>query len=435
MILDFNNVNYNSEYSFRSSWSKNTILPMLFLVSGLCIKYKKDIILNNVPKLRDVKIAINYLEELWIVFITNNNSLTISIKSKLNNTINYELYSEFRYSILTFGLLLPFFDEIKIPNKTWWCSIWDRKNNLHYDFFVKLWFDVHESDSWIYIKKKNNIPNKIVFNPDIASTSVTENIIIFLSLYIKKETDISISNFYWNRPDIYELLKLLKIFWIDFEFINKQLKKIKYNQTNLDSIIRYDILSDFDQALFYILLSIVIKSKVKYVNYFNSYSYKEINFLNKIFWKFINIKNNTIFINGHLVDKKNRDLIIIADEYPNIMSDSQPIMSIIWLFVKSLKITDKRFLNRYNYSEYYNLFNCNNKISWNSITIFWSKTKTSWKNINKNIELYSIRESWLLLILSIFFKAKININNTNIIDRWYENIYDNLILIWTNVTN
>ena len=116
------------------------------------------------------------------------------------------------------------------------------------------------------------------------------------------------------------------------------------------------------------------------------------------------------------------------------MSDSQPLISILWLFLNSLKITDNRFINRYDYSVYYDLFLCKSAIEWNSITIFGNdNNEFIYKDIDKIIALFSIRESGMLLLLSIYFKSKINITNTNILERWYENIFNNLKLIWAYV--
>jgi len=55
----------------------------------------------------------------------------------LKKNIPKGLYGEFRYSILSIGLLLSFFDEIDIPDKTGGCAIGERKDNLHYDFFIQ----------------------------------------------------------------------------------------------------------------------------------------------------------------------------------------------------------------------------------------------------------------------------------------------------------
>jgi len=434
MILDFTKIKDKWEYTFKSTGAKNTILPMLFLVSWLSIKFKKDIILNNIPKIRDVQLCINYLISLGIKLECKNDSIKILSDSVLKNEIDYELYSSFRYSILTFWLLLNFFDTISIPTKTWWCNLGERKNDLHYDFFESVWFSISKSESWIYVRRKEDNLNNITFSPHIASTTVTENIIIFCALYEDSITEININNFYWIRPDISELLNLLKIFWYNFEFIWKKLTNIHFSYLKLPKIIQYNILSDFDQVLFYIFLWIITKSDINILNYYNKYSYEEINFLNKTFWTIVTNKNNTLYIKWSKFIKNSSDKEIIVDEYPNIMSDSQPLISILWLFLNSIKITDNRFINRYNYSIYYDLFLCKNTVEWNSITIFSNdNNEFVYKDIDKVITLFSIRESGLLLLLSIYFKSKINITNTNILERWYEDIFNNLKLIWTYV--
>jgi len=79
------------------------------------------------------------------------------------------------------------------------------------------------------------------------------------------------------------MLEVLKIFGYSFNFKNKILDEIYFTEKKVSDVVRYNILSDFDQALFYIVLAIVIKSDIKILNYFNTYPYKEIEFINTYF--------------------------------------------------------------------------------------------------------------------------------------------------------
>ena len=434
MHLDFTKIKDNWEYTFESTGAKNTVLPILFLASWLSVKFTKNIVLNNVPNLWDVDVCVKYLISLGVDISQEKTTIIIGKKSKLRNEIDFELYSGFRYSILTFWLLLSFFDSIKIPDKTGWCSLWERKNDLHYAFFESMWFEIKESENGIDVRKVSDIPKNIVFTPHVASTTVTENIILFCSLSFQNIKHIYIENFYGNRPDILEMLEVLKIFGYSFNFKNKILDEIYFTEKKVSDVVRYNILSDFDQALFYIVLAIVIKSDIKILNYFNTYPYKEIEFINTYFWDIIHIIDSTLCIYGKQTTINDKAIKIIADEYPHIMSDSQPILSILWLFSKSLNIVDNRFTNRYEYSKYYDLFSCKNKHASDFICIYWKNN--TWVNtvsLDEEIFLYSIRESWLLLLLSIYFRASININNSRILERGYENIFNNLVTIWADV--
>lgn len=435
MNIDFSNVHKDSQYSFPAPWAKNMALPLLFLASWLAVKLQKEIHISNVPKLKDVQTCVAYLEALWMNLLWEDNNIIIfGERSILKNTIPEDLYCQFRYSILSLGLLLSFFDEVHIPHKTGGCSIWERKNDLHYSFFLEAGFEVKILDTWVYVKKNTgDSPKKISFYPHIASTSVTENIILFSILSYKSFESIIVDNFYGIRPDISELLIFASLFWYTFNYENKLLTSVSYVPPNLDILVKYQILSDFDQALFYIMLAIVLRSNIFLTNYRNSYKYREISLINEMLGDIITIHNNTLCVVWkHVGQKKVSDLELFASEYPEIMSDSQPIISAFILFCDTIKILDARHEWRYDYSRYYNIFGYKTLLENKSLTLYRPPGHLTKDNVpHWEISLFSIRESGLLLLLGIFFETSISIKNTYILERWYENIFQNLSLIWT----
>ncbi len=430
MILDFANIKENSQYNIKLLWAKNTILPLLFLASWLSYKFDKNIIIENVSILKDIKTAIKFLEKLWVNISQEGDLIKIKSWFSFSNSLDIYLYSEFRYSILSLWLLLSFFNEINIPKTTWWCSIWERKSNFHYDFFKLAWFKLSENEDKIFIKKFKN-KNNLLYKSPIPSTSLSENIIIYSVLSYWKYDSIIIENFYWDRPDIKELIKFSEKFWYNFTYKDKLLSSVNYTKVNTNKIVTFKVITDFDQALFYILLSILIKSKIIIENYYNSYDYNEINYLNSLFWNIITYKDKKLYIDWDRAFFIDNDLIIYANEYPNIMSDSQPLLSICSIFANSIKIYDTRFIGRYKYWEYYKNSWYNIDINDKFIKIINNKNKSLFSE--KMFNLYSIRESALLLLLAIIKKEKIYLWNFSILERWYDKLVDNLLKIWTNV--
>ncbi len=437
MIIDFWNLDREKDYTFSISWGKNTTLPLLFLASWLACKHKSDICICNVPHLKDIIICVEFLAFLWvkITYHLKSKKIYISWKtSQLQNVIPYDIYTKFRYSILSIWLLLHFFDDVFIPDSTGWCSLWERKNDLHYAFFETVWYEIHFWNQGISIKntKKDRTNKNISFHPHIASTSLTENIIIFLVLSQTPIESIDITNFYAIRPDIAELLLVCEKFGYTFCTTGKHLHSFVYTYKKVQSFI-YTLISDFDQALFYICLALILKINITIKNYNNTYGYAEIDFLHRLFpWK-IKFWEQDIITLGKWCEYMEISEEISVNEYPHIMSDSQPVLSSLSVLLSSLTISDTRFIGRYGYGEYYKKFHCTIDIWKECITIQVPQDIPKGYEIQETISLYSIRESWLLLLLVAFFRWKIHIENTSILERGYEWIFEKLLLLGAKI--
>lgn len=441
MIIDCSKIKESFKIKkITISWAKNTALPLLFLAAGLCCKHKKNIKLINAPGSIDVSICMSILWDVWIIYTYNKISHVIDFygeKSQIRNNINSALYGKVRYSILLLWLLLSFFNEIKIPDSTWWCNIqWIRKNDIHYDFFEKIGYKIIFLEDSIIIRKGDDHIDCIEYTLRIASTSVSENILIYLLLNANKFPKITITNFYY-RPDIKELFLFCKKFGYNILVNNNILSWIFYSKPKKNKNIKFLIISDFDQLLFYIFLWLISQNIIEIKNYNNAYVYKEMKVINHLFKWLVecNKKSKYVKINyKKCVFNKRIPIEIIADTYPNIMSDSQPILSLISLYYPSIKIYDTRFPNRYDYAEYYRLMWFTNTFKANMLQIErLEQTKTEWTLNNHSFNLFSIRESWLLLLLGIYTKSKFSIDNHQILHRWYDNIASNLYVMWIKI--
>ena len=426
--------------NLKIGWAKNLTLPLLFFCAWLCIKNWVDILLTNVSKSSDIYNAVKLLKDLWLNILIDkkNNSIIFShSNSYISNNINTKLYQSIRYSILCIWLLLSFFDELVIPNTTWWCKIlWDRKNDIHYEFFEKIWYKIKENNDSIVITKDNIVKN-FTYTLPIKSTSVSENILLYLILSYQNFSSINIKNFYCERPEITELLRFCNNCWYEIQYNNWCLNYINLDpkRKNIKNF-KFLIMSDFDELLFYIFLWILSWIKVKINNYINNYSYNELRYLKKYLWdvfEYVNKwKNQVIISTKNLSLKKIKKLKIVADAYPSIMSDSQPLLSLMSLFYPKVYILDKRFKNRFWYDAYYNDFWYKTEIIDNGILIINDSPKKL--NLKSNYCLFSIRESSVLLLLAMYNQIKISIDSMDILKRGYWNIITILKKIWTKIS-
>jgi UDP-N-acetylglucosamine enolpyruvyl transferase len=404
----------------------------LFFASAIAIKNKSTIKIKNVWFLDDVSHCIIFLCEIWIAIDVHEDQKIISIdwsNSILQNSINAHTYKKFRYSILVLWLFAWHFDSFTLPEKTWGCNLWERKNDIHFDFFHSI-FEI-ENCEWKYLHFKR-IPGKqktkIHFKSHTKSSSFTENALLYIAINYAEYESISIENLYIERPDIQEILKFLSATGLDIEYINWTELTVHYKTLSKWDDLEFSLMSDFDQVLFYIMLAVLSKSDIKLTSYTNPYPYKELDYLNYALWKIVIKKENNLLIRWTEVLENEGVLEMYANHYPHIMSDSQPILSALVFVSKSIQIIDDRFIWRYTYWQYYEAAGYETSYHKNSIHIVNQKSTKAQKILK--FELKSIRESWLLLLIASYTWSKLKITNSQVLRRWYEAIFDNLSTMW-----
>lgn len=446
MILDFSHIQHNKIFEFNIWGSKNETLPLLFLASAIAYKDKRTIILENVSLIRDIFYAIKLLKDIWIeididirkkeVFIDGGSSI-------LKNKIDRSNFTELRYWILLIWLLVSFFNTVIIPLESGWCSInGKRKSNFHYNFFESLGCRLVYGIDHMEIIRSND---KYNFSnlPDVGtySTSFTENVIIFLVLNVSQNYPIhlNLNKFYSDRPEIHELLNFAKLFGYIFIHKNWILHSVTCQENKTLDIVRFRVMSDFDQLLFFIFLSLFTKNTFRLCEFCIEYKFEELRLIEKLFPNLLDRRQSGIMIinwnlNWKIINIK--ELEIESDHYPFISSDSQPILSLLSLFIEKVIIFDKRFENRYRYSDIYKLLWLSSKVESNRL-VFLNKdleiNTLSRKLDDSAFDLYSIRESGLLIIHWAITKSILEIENSFILNRWYENIFSNLTKLWVSI--
>ncbi len=166
--------------NIRVSGAKNASLPIL----AATLLGTEDIILEDVPKLKDVEIICDVLRALG-ASVENLGDGTYKINSKNINTYEtkYELMSKMRASFLVMGPLLGRMNKAKnsLPGG---CTIGARPIDLHLKGFRALGVECEEhygdsdngQDSYILAHTENLVGNKVYL--DFPSVGATENIMM-----------------------------------------------------------------------------------------------------------------------------------------------------------------------------------------------------------------------------------------------------------------
>ncbi len=150
------------------SGSKNSSLPILFA----SILVPSEVVLKNVPDLRDIHTAIKLLSILGCKAEYQNNQVMIDSSSSLNETAPYDLVRTMRASILCLGPLLARRGKAKVALPGG-CAIGIRPVDLHLMALRRMGAEITVEEGYIIAECRKLKGTHIVF--DFPTVGGTEN--------------------------------------------------------------------------------------------------------------------------------------------------------------------------------------------------------------------------------------------------------------------
>ena len=185
------------EFSVRGS--KNSALPVL----AACILAEDEVVLENLPLIRDVIQTLDILQELGCKIERNGKTVVIDSTSLQKTEINHETVQKMRSSILFLGALLGRMKQAKISYPGG-CAIGSRPIDLHLASFQRMGILVEEKDC-ILDCKREKITGTTIHLP-FPSVGATENILL---LAVKADGVTLIRNAA-REPEIVALARFLR---------------------------------------------------------------------------------------------------------------------------------------------------------------------------------------------------------------------------------
>jgi len=245
------------------SGSKNASLPIL--VATLLTENK--VVLNNVPKLKDVDTTISIIRFLGKKVVWEDNSTLVitqeksPYKDKGFVVAPYELIKKMRASFLVSGALLANYNKVKtaLPGG---CAIGVRPVDIHIKAFEQLGVEHYiESGYEVFIKKKN-IPNKTIIKLRYPSVGATENILMFLSKISEEVTIINAA----CEPEVVDLANFLKKLGVQIEGAGSRIIKIIGCKKFSSSDIYHTIIPDRIETGTFIIAAGITKGEIELNN-------------------------------------------------------------------------------------------------------------------------------------------------------------------------
>ena len=390
------------------SGSKNASLPIL----AATLLFDKPVIINNLPRVRDINTMLNLLKSLGSKIILSKDKKTAKIINKRNmkTYASYSLVKTMRGSILVLGPLVAKYYKSKtsLPGG---CLIGARPVNFHLTALKKLGMRYKIKDGYILAKSNGKLKGSTIKFPKI-SVGATENSII-ASCLAKGKTILKNCAI---EPEIKDLTNFLnsagaKIKWSG--------RTCKINGVNSLNQTEYSIMADRIEAGTFCVAATLARGNLQIDNLNPKIIRTELNLLKKIGAK-IKIDTDKILIKGP--DKIKSINNIKTKEFPGIPTDLQAQLMVLMCRADGKSsITERIFENRFMHVAELQRLGAKINIKNNKAYIDGNT-----KFIGAELMSSDLRASVALVLAAIVADGKSSINRIYHLDRGYEKIEDKL---------
>ena len=398
------------------SGSKNAALPIL----ASTILFEKEVIIKNLPRVKDIDTMINLLKSLGseIKFNKNRKIVKITKKKKQNFFASYSLVRTMRAGILVLGALVAKHQK-SITSLPGGCLIGARPVNYHLNALKKLGMKYDIKKGYIHAHTKEKLKGaKIRFSK--ISVGATENTIIAACL----ANGITILRNCAIEPEIIDLINFLKSGGAKIKFIGKRTVKIE-GIKSLEST-SYSVMSDRIETGTFCVAACLTGGNLKINNFDPKIIKTELSLLKKVGAK-IKVAKKQIHISG---PKKIKNLTnLVTKEYPNFPTDLQAQFMVLLCKAKGKRsITESIFENRFMHVAELRRLGA-------EILIKKNKAFISGDTNFQAAELMSsdLRASVALVLAAIVATGSTTINRIYHLDRGYENIENKLRKVGVNI--
>ena len=398
------------------SGSKNAALPIL----ASTILFEKEVIIKNLPRVKDIDTMINLLKSLGseIKFNKNRKIVKITKKKKQNFFASYSLVRTMRAGILVLGALVAKHQK-SITSLPGGCLIGARPVNYHLNALKKLGMKYDIKKGYIHAHTKEKLKGaKIRFSK--ISVGATENTIIAACL----ANGITILRNCAIEPEIIDLINFLKSGGAKIKFIGKRTLKIE-GVKSLEST-SYSVMPDRIETGTFCVAACLTGGNLKINNFDPEIIKTELSLLKKVGAK-IKVAKKQIHISG---PKKIKNLTnLVTKEYPNFPTDLQAQFMVLLCKAKGKSsITESIFENRFMHVAELRRLGA-------EILIKKNKAFISGDTNFQAAELMSsdLRASVALVLAAIVATGSSTINRIYHLDRGYENIENKLRKVGVNI--
>lgn len=385
----------------RVSGSKNAALPLIFatmLTEGISI-------LQNVPRIGDVFVALDILSEIGAKISFEENRLIINTESLKYSSPNHDLTSKIRASTYLIGASLARFGRFELADFGG-CSFSLRPIDLHIKSAISLGAKMVDNT----LLAEGLVGTEIrLEKPSVGATINT----LIMASAASGTTEIY---GFAKEPHVFSLIEYLGSIGADVTVTDE---KITVKESCL-SPTEFSVIGDMIEAGTYIIFAIVTGGEIR-VSGFNTCELSSLFSVLSDMGYSLFVGDDFIIAKGEKERKLEQEYPhIIADPYPGFPTDLQPIIAPLLAMNDGGVITDNVWPGRFGYLE--SLSNFGLKFSWQNSSVKIEKsTFQSGSSVCPDL-----RGGAACLIAALASDGRSDIHSPEIILRGYEKIIEKL---------
>lgn len=389
----------------KVSGSKNASLPILAasLLNNGVIEF------TNCPRIHDVKIMLNILQNLGCKVMYNNSKIVIDSRGLNSYEIPNELMHEMRSSVILVGALLGRVGKCQFTYPGG-CEIGARPINMHLDGFEQLGVNIVENNGTIICECEKLIGNEIVL--DFPSVGATENLML-ASVFADGITRIKNVA---REPEIKCLQDFLNDMGAEVVGAGSNTITIKGVKSLHDSCFR--VIPDRIEAGTYLVMAVATKGEVLLKDVESEHIESLIHKLKRAGCKILT-SSSTIYIKAPKILKA---VDMKTMPYPGFPTDLQSQYVTLMTVAKGTSIVvENIFENRYKYVNELLRMGANIKLEGKTAII------QGVKNLNPAyVEAKDLRGGAALIEAALVAEGVSEVYGLNYVERGYENIVEKL---------
>ena len=399
------------------SGSKNAALPIL----ASTILFDKTVIINNLPRVRDIDTMLNLLKSLGskIQFFNNKKTVKITKNKKQKFLASYSLVKTMRAGILVLGPMIAKYNK-SITSLPGGCLIGARPVNYHLNALKKLGMEYEIKKGYIHATSKGKLKGRNIKFSNI-SVGATENSIIAASLAsgqtILKNCAI--------EPEIKDLTNFLKSAGAKIKWIGK--RTVQINGVESLNETKYSVMGDRIETGTFCVAATLARGDLLIKNFDPKIIQTELELLKKTGAK-VKMFQNKIHIKG---PKKIKNInSIVTKEYPDSLSTDLQAQFMVLLCLASGRssIIESIFENRFMHVAELRRLGAKIIVKGNKAII---EGQTEF--IGAELMSSDLRASVALVLAAMVAKGQSVINRIYHLDRGYEKIENKLKKIGVNI--
>lgn len=384
----------------RVSRAKNACLPIL---AGVLLNDKK-LVLNNVPKLRDINTMKKLLEAMGVKVDVNGSDWHIDSSNITSYEAPYDLVKTMRASICVLGPLLTRFGEAKV-SLPGGCAIGTRPIDIHLSNLEKMGAEIKIEGGYVHAKAKKLKGVHLPLN--FPSVGATENLMM-AAVFAEGTTVIENAAL---EPEVSDLAHFLSKMGAKISGIDSQ--KLVIEGVKSLNPINYEVIGDRIEAGTFICAALMTGGDLKV----SGFDPKHLEFvIDKLIAAGAKIDVGSDYVHVHPSQLK--PLKLETHPYPGFPTDLQAQFMALMMTIDGFSlITENIFENRFMHVPELNRLGANIELKGNT-AIITGKSKL----IGAPIMCTDLRASAALVMGALCAEGTTEVQRVYHIDRGYEGI-------------